>query len=390
MTEFLIRKFVKNPENVTDTSVRLGYSRLAGLTGIILNFCLFLLKLFTGIVTSSVSVIADSFNNLSDASSNIIALIGSKLASQPADKKHPFGHGRIEYISALIVAIVIIEVGFESLKSSAAKILHPESTELTAISLVILCMTVLVKLWMAVFYRKIGTRIGSQLLTATSTDARNDCIVTSVTIAVILIEHFLPVHIDGIAGLIVSAFVMISGFSIARKTIEPLIGEPENAVLAKQITDIVDNTDGIIGSHDLIMHSYGPSRTIASIHAEVPDTMSLEEAHTIVDRAERTVASSLGVLLTVHCDPVAVRDPRVAEIRAKLVDVLREIDPRITFHDFRIIDGVHHINLVFDIVVPFDYTEDRRAAVLFDIQKKMSEANQRFHCHIHIDTDYSA
>ena len=174
MTEFLIRKFVKNPENVTDTSVRLGYSRLAGLTGIILNFCLFLLKLFTGIVTSSVSVIADSFNNLSDASSNIIALIGSKLASQPADKKHPFGHGRIEYISALIVAIVIIEVGFESLKSSAAKILHPESTELTAISLVILCMTVLVKLWMAVFYRKIGTRIGSQLLTATSTDARND------------------------------------------------------------------------------------------------------------------------------------------------------------------------------------------------------------------------
>ncbi len=347
---------------------------MSGLTGIILNFCLFLLKLFTGIVTSSVSVIADSFNNLSDASSNIIALIGSKLASQPADKKHPFGHGRIEYISALIVAIVIIEVGFESLKSSAAKILHPESTELTAISLVILCMTVLVKLWMAVFYRKIGTRIGSQLLTATSTDARNDCIVTSVTIAVIIIEHFLPVHIDGIAGLIVSAFVMISGFSIARKTIEPLI----------------DNTDGIIGSHDLIMHSYGPSRTIASIHAEVPDTMSLEEAHTIVDRAERTVASRLGVLLTVHCDPVAVRDPRVAEIRAKLVDVLREIDPRITFHDFRIIDGVHHINLVFDIVVPFDYTEDRRAAVLFDIQKKMSEANQRFHCHIHIDTDYSA
>ena len=386
MTEFLIRKFVKNPDEVTDTSVRLGYSRLAGLTGIILNVCLFLLKLFTGIVTASVSVIADSFNNLSDASSNIIALIGSKLASQPADKNHPFGHGRIEYISALIVAIVIIEVGFESLKSSAAKILHPESTEFTVVSLIILCMTVLVKLWMAVFYRKIGTRIGSQLLTATSTDARNDCIVTSV----IIIEHLFPVHIDGIAGLVVSAFVMLSGFSIAKKTIEPLIGEPENAALAKQITDIVDSTDGIIGSHDLIMHSYGPSRTIASIHAEVPDTMSLEEAHTIVDGAERKVFSGLGVLLTVHCDPVAVSDPRVAEIKTKLMDVLNGIDPRITCHDFRIVDGVHHINLVFDIVVPFDYTEDRRAAVLYDIQKKMSLANPRFHCHIHIDTDYSA
>lgn len=389
MTEFLIRKFIKNPDQVTNTHVRLSYGILASIVGILCNVSLFLIKFISGIVMSSLSVIADSFNNLSDAASNIISLIGVKMASRPADEEHPFGHGRIEYISALIVAFIILEVGFELFKESIGKIRNPQPTSFELVPFLILLVAIGVKLWMAVFNRTIGVRINSAVLTAASADSKNDVIVTSATIVVILLEHLFPaLRIDGWAGVAVSVFVMYSGFGIAKDTVEPLIGVAEDPELCASICSLLEQYDGIIGTHDLVIHNYGPNRSMASIHAEVPSDANIEDAHEVIDRAEREVSAKLGITLVIHMDPVEIHNAHTNAVRTEVNDILASIDPRITFHDFRLVNGKNQINLIFDIVIPFDYSKEKQSELLKTIREKISKKDPRYQCVITCDKSF--
>ena len=314
--------------------------------GIVCNVLLFAAKLAIGMLMNSLAIMADAFNNLSDAASSIISFVGVKMAGKPADKEHPFGHGRIEYIAALIVAFLVIEVGITCLQSSFEKLFHPEAIAFDWISFGILLLSVGVKLWMSLFNRKLGKRIDSKVMLATAADSAGDVIVTSATLASILICYFTSVNIDAFTGLAVSVLVIWSGISIARDTLEPLIGQRPDPELYRQIQEMVESYDGIVGTHDLIIHNYGPNRSMASIHAEVPRETDIEVSHEIIDRVEREVARKLNIFLVIHMDPVEIHDEKVLAVKAKLNGVIRALDPDLTFHDFRVVNGQEQINLI--------------------------------------------
>ena len=388
MTEFLIKKFIRHPEDVTNEEVRTSYGIMASIVGILCNVLLFAGKLAAGLIMRSIAVTADSFNNLSDAASNIISLVGVKLASRPADEEHPFGHGRIEYISALIVAFVILEVGVSLFKEAIGKIQSPEATAFQPVLFAILAVSVLVKLWMGFFNGRIGKKIDSKVLKAAATDSLGDVAVTSITMAVILIEYFFHVNLDGWAGIAVSLVVIYAGFSVAKDTIEPLIGVSEDPKLCHEIMEMVNSYDGIVGTHDLIVHNYGPNRSMASVHAEVPNDVNIEVSHEIIDRAEREVSKKLGILLVIHMDPVETKDRKTLTAKSQVAEVLKAIDPALSFHDFRMVNGQRQINLIFDIVEPFSYDKEKSIATLREIRKRMSERDSRYQCVITVDRSY--
>ena len=313
MTDFLVKRFVKDYEDIEKVSVRTAYGVLASLTGIFCNVFLFLVKGSIGLLLQSLSVLADAFNNLSDAGSSIVGLVGVKMASKPADKEHPFGHGRIEYIAALVVAFLVLEIGFTFFKEAIGKIRDPQEMNFQMVSVVILILSIGVKLWLGLFNRKLGKRIDSKVMLATATDAMGDVVTTSATIASLLIFHFTGWNVDGIVGLAVSLIVMWAGIGIARDTLEPLIGEPVTPEEYDRISQFVEGYDGIVGSHDLIVHNYGPGRSMASIHAEVPNDVDIETSHEIIDRIERDSIKNLGIFLVIHMDPVETRDEKVIE-----------------------------------------------------------------------------
>ena len=304
MTEFLVKRFVKNYQDTEDLQVRTAYGVLSSFAGICCNVLLFIAKVAIGMVMNSISVTADAFNNLSDAASSVISFVGVKMADKPADEEHPFGHGRMEYIAALIVSFLVIEVGFTFFKSSIGKIGDPETMNFDLIPFLILLLSVAVKLWMGMFNRKLGKRIDSKVLLATSTDSLGDVVTTSVTIMSILVYRFLGWNIDAVMGILVSLVVMWAGIGIARDTLEPLIGQAGDPKLAARIRKEVESYDGIVGTHDMILHSYGPGRTMASLHAEVPRDRDIEDSHEVIDQAEREVSRKLGVFLVIHMDPV--------------------------------------------------------------------------------------
>ena len=390
MTEFLVKRFVQNYVQTERPEVRTSYGLLAGVVGICCNLLLFAVKIAVGILTGSISVMADAFNNLSDAASSIVGFVGVKMAQKPADEHHPFGHGRIEYIAAFIVAFIVIEVGFSLLKTSVGKLLHPEELTFGLFSLVILVLSVAVKLWMALFNRKLGQRIHSKVLTATSADSLGDVAATSATILSMAVFGIWHVNIDGLVGVVVSVLVIIAGFNIAKDTLEPLIGEPIDPEVYQQITDFVNQYEGIMGSHDLIVHNYGPGRSMASIHAEVPSDVDIEVSHEVVDRIEREAAKKLGIFLVIHMDPVEVRDDRVTNVRMKVTDVLKEIDDRLTLHDFRLVDGEQQINLIFDVVVPFAYQGAELKQLKEDISERVSLLDTRYQCVMTMEKGYVA
>ena len=362
---------------------------LASIVGILCNSLLFAVKFALGMLLHSLSVTADSFNNLSDASSSVISLIGSRLANQPADKNHPFGHGRIEYLSTLIVTTIITAVGAMLCRDSLAKILHPEATSLEPLPFILLLLSVGVKLWLSSFNRRTGEMIESTVLIATADDARNDVITTTAAIASLVIEHFLHVTVDGWFGLAVSVFVIVSGLSSLTHTMSLLIGTPENPELARRITEITTQNDTVLGSHDLIIHSYGPDRWFASAHMELPADLTFTEAHSIADEAERAVRDTLGVDLVIHTDPVSVDDPLRRETYEEVCHILYGIDPDLTCHDFRVVQGRKHKNLIFDIVVPFSYDDKKNAALISKVQHDMHVISPNYHCHIRIDRNYA-
>jgi len=377
MTDFLVRIFVKDYKNTEDSLVRTRYGLMTSVVGIFCNILLFTAKLLTGLLINSISVMADAFNNLSDAASSIIGFIGVKMAGKPADEEHPFGHGRVEYIAAFIVAFLVIQVGFSLFKTSIDKILHPQEMSFHAVSVFILILSVLVKLWMAFFNRTLGNRIQSAVMKATSADSMGDVVTTSSTILSVVIYGIWGLNIDGIVGVIVSVIVMWAGIRIAKDTLTPLIGEPIDPKLYQEITDFVEAYEGIVGSHDLIVHNYGPTRSMASIHAEVPNDVNVEVSHEIIDRIERDALKKFGIFLVIHMDPVETRDSKVMEFGSMVENVIQDTDERVTFHDFRMIEGKDQINLIFDLVVPREYDRKKREWLKEEITKKVTEIDKR-------------
>ena len=390
MTDFLVNKFIKDSTNIESTEVRTRYGMLASVVGIFCNVLLFSVKLTIGLILSSLAVTADAFNNLSDAASSIISFIGVKMAGKPADAEHPFGHGRIEYIAALIVSFLVIEVGFTFFKSSISKILHPEEISFDLVPFVILILSILVKLWMSFFNNKLGKRIDSKVMLATAADSLGDVITTSATVLSIIICHFTSINVDAIAGLIVSAIVIWSGISIAKDTLEPLIGERVPAELYQKITDIVESYDGIVGTHDLIVHNYGPNRSMATIHAEVPNDINIDVSHEIIDKIERDVKKDLNILLVIHMDPVEMRDEEVLSLREKTSRIVHALDPELNFHDFRVLKENEQRNLIFDLVIPDSYSEKDANRVMHQLVSLLHEMDENVECIITLDRSFEA
>ncbi len=390
MVEFLVHRFVKNYKHTENTKVREAYGVLGSIVGIFCNVLLFACKLAAGLWANSISVMADAFNNLSDAASSVIGFIGVKMASKPADRDHPFGHGRIEYIAALIVSFLVIEVGLTFLKSAFGKIRDPEEISFQIFSLAILLGSVAVKLWMAYFNRKLGRRINSKVMLATATDALGDVVTTSATIASIIIFRFTGINIDGYVGVVVALIVMWAGISIAKDTLEPLIGEPASREVYAEITNLVEEYDGIMGTHDLIVHNYGPTRSMASIHAEVPNDVDIQVSHEIIDRIERDVAKKLGIFLVIHMDPVETKNEHVTRTRQQVEEIVSQSDPDLSIHDFRMVDGTNQINLIFDLVVPYEYNEEKQNQIQLKIMEELQKADPRYQCVITIEKGYVA
>lgn len=377
MTEFLVRTFVKNYKNTKDIQVRTSYGVMVSVVGILCNILLFGAKIFAGLLVNSISVMADAFNNLSDAASSIIGFVGVRMAGKPADEDHPFGHGRVEYIAAFIVAFLVIQVGFSLFKTSFGKVMNPEEMSFQAVTVVILILSVFVKLWLGFFNRKLGERIQSSVMKATAADSLGDVVTTTATILSVAVYGIWGLNIDGIVGLIVSVAVMLAGVKIAKETLTPLIGEPIDPKLYLEITEFVESYEGIIGSHDLIVHNYGPSRSMASIHAEVPNDVNVEISHEVVDNIEREALKKFGIFLVIHMDPVETKNSRVMEFGSMLENVIHGEDPRISFHDFRLIDGQEQINLIFDLVFPREYDKKKRERLKEEIIKKVTETDNR-------------
>lgn len=390
MTEFLVKHFIKDYQDVEKVSVRTAYGVLASIVGIFCNVFLFAVKFTVGLVLNSVSVTADAFNNLSDAGSSIIGFVGVKMAEKPADADHPFGHGRMEYIAALVVSFLVIEVGFTFLKDSVGKIRNPEEMTFSLISVLILLLSIAVKLWLGLFNRKLGERIDSKVMKAVFADSMGDVITTGATVLSLVFLGVTGINIDGIVGAGVALVVMWAGVGIARDTLEPLIGEAIDPEVYRKIKKFVESYDGIEGTHDLIVHNYGPGRSMASIHAEVPNDVDIEQSHEIIDRIERDAGKELGIFLVIHMDPIETRDESVLKIRQKTVDTLKAIDPECSLHDFRVVPGGGQSNLIFDMVIPIEYDEKTREELPKRLAEKMKEVDPRYQCVITVDYDFVA
>ena len=352
MTDFLVRHLVRDHENVQDPAVRERYGVMSGGVGIFLNLLLSLGKFFAGVLTGSIAVTADAFNNLSDAGSSVVTLVGFKLAGQKADDGHPFGHGRIEYLAGLLVSLLILMVGVELGKTSIEKIIRPEEVAFSLVTVIILICSILVKLWMCLFNRKLGRRINSAAMEATATDSLSDVVATSAVLAGTLIGHFARVSIDGWIGVVVAVFILRAGWGAAKDTLNPLLGTAPEPELVKAIQQLVLSHEQVVGMHDLVIHDYGPGRRMCSFHAEVPEDKDIMDAHDAIDHIEREIQEKFGIETTVHMDPIATGDSEVARLREQVAELVREIDPDMSIHDFRLTRGPQHSNLIFDVVVP--------------------------------------
>ena len=390
MTELLVRLFVKNNERVEEQAVRTSYGILSSSVGVICNIILFAVKLMVGLVINSISVMADAFNNLSDAASSIISFIGVKLADRPADKEHPFGHGRFEYIAALAVAFLVLQVGFSLFQSSFTKVLNPEAVKFNPILLGILCLSVFVKLWLMLFNKKLGNRINSTVMKATATDSMGDVLVTTATIISAVVAGLTGWMIDGYMGLVVSLFVMIAGVKIAKETLEPLLGQAIDRKVYEDIKNLVESYDGIIGTHDLIIHSYGPTHKMATIHAEVPNDIDFEKAHETIDQIERDVLAKLDIFLVIHMDPIEINNVMVLDKRDMIIKIINTLEPKASIHDFRIVNGELQINLIFDLVIPFSYSKQEEQRLLSRIVEEIRKQDLRYNCIITMENSFIA
>ncbi|MBQ7369805.1 MAG: cation transporter [Clostridia bacterium] len=375
MTNFLIKLFIKNQNDTTDPNVRTAYANLSGFTGIVVNLILFIMKLIVGILSASVAIIADAFNNISDAGSSVVAMIGFRLSSKHVDKEHPLGHGRMEYVTGFIVDMLIILVGFELLTGSLEKIFNPTMPHANTLTYVLLGVAILVKFWLYFFYKKIGKIISSSSIRAAATDSLSDCAATTLVLLSAIVATVFDVAIDGWAGLIVAGLILYAGARAAKETIDLLLGTPPTAEYIQRIYDFVKNYPEIVGIHDVVVHDYGPARQIMSFHAEIPSDYDVNLAHEIIDKVERDMREEFGAIVTIHLDPIAVNDEEVNAMRKFAIECMNEVDETFTLHDFRMTKGEKYTNLIFDLVIPVDCKLDDEEAAK-RVATKIKERNE--------------
>ena len=387
MTKLLIRLFIKNSEDTENPQVRGNYGTMAGIVGILCNLVLFLGKLVIGTISGSVSIRADAVNNLSDASSNIVTLVAFRLARKPEDAEHPYGHARIEYLSGLAVAAMILLIGVELAKESFHKILHPEPVSFSWALVAVLGMSIAVKLWMAVFNRTLGKKIKSTSLMATAADSRNDVITTGAVLLAAVTARLTGLELDGYVGLLVAGFILWSGIGIAKDTISPLLGAPADPELVHLIRHEIEHFDPrILGVHDLMVHDYGPGQTFASIHVEVDRREDVLEMHEMIDRAERMMLEQHRIHLTIHYDPIVTDDAALQRMQKKVEEALRAIQPGLSLHDFRMVAGEKSTNLIFDVVLP-DTLRGKEQEIQSALEKAIQEPGMEYRTVITFDTE---
>lgn len=385
MTEFLARHFIQNHEDTKNPKVREQYGALSGFIGILLNVLLFAGKIIAGTISGSIAVTADAFNNLSDAGSSIVTLLGFKLAGQKPDRTHPFGHGRIEYLSGLVVSVAILIMGYELARSSIEKILNPVPVEFSLVVLIILIASILLKGWMSLFNKKLGQKINSAAMLATASDSRSDALSTTAVLIGMVIAHFTSLTLDGWLGALVAVFILITGFKSIGETITPLLGQAPSPEMVEELRAIVMKHPEVLGIHDLVIHDYGPGRLFATFHAEIDRNSDIMAVHDVIDNIEREIFSVLHCETSIHMDPIITHDPKVAEIQETVSKILNDIDPALTFHDFRLTNGPDHKNLIFDVVVPLDFKMTPEA-LTERIQEKVQKLPGRYFVVVTVDT----
>ena len=385
MTQFLIRRFIRHPNDPQDPATRTAYGNLASGVGMACNLLLCLGKLLAGTLFGSIAIMADALNNLSDASSNVVSLIGFRLAAKAPDAEHPYGHARYEYLAGLVVSVTILGIGFSLLKESVVKVFHPTPVAFGWLSVGVLAASILVKLWMSGFNRTIGRTIGSETLMATAADSRNDVISTGAVLLACIVGQLTGLKIDGYVGLLVALFILWSGVGIAKDTIDPLIGAKPDESLVHAIACLMTSHPSILGIHDLMVHDYGPGRRFASVHAELDHRIDPLVAHEILDEIERQAKRDLHVDLVIHYDPIVTDDPEVTAVHTRVTQILRGIDPRLSIHDFRMVSGPHHANVIFDMVIPAEY-EDKTAQLRREIEAQLQDGKKVYHLVITFDT----
>lgn len=374
MITLLAKIFIKDTED--KSKLREAYGMLCGIVGVCLNIILFVGKFLAGTFSNSIAITADAFNNLSDAGSSVVTLLGFKLAGAKPDTEHPFGHGRIEYISGLVVAAAILLMGYELIRDSIGKILHPEETEFTVLVAVILIASILVKLYMAYYNRSVGKKLDSTAMKAVATDSLSDTVATTVVLLASVFTYFTGIKIDGYCGLVVGFLVGYAGFDAARETLNPLLGQPPAREFVEKIDEIVMSHPEVCGMHDLIVHDYGPGRQMISLHAEVPSEGNILELHDVIDNIETELRRELGCEATIHMDPIATSDEHVSETKAAMVSLIKAIDEELSIHDFRMVTGESHTNLIFDVLAPFNFRltdEELLTEILQDVQEHFGE-----------------
>lgn len=354
MTKIIISLFLKN-KNPELTSDRESFGKVAGIVGIICNIILSIMKFIIGTLSNSVAITADAINNISDAGSSIVTLVGFKMSEKPADRDHPYGHARIEYITGLIISFIILLIGFEILTTSFGKIIHPEESKFTIATAIVLVISVFVKLWLSSFNKKMGKAIKSKALLATAADSRNDCIATSAVLISTIIAHFFNINIDGFIGVGVAVFILVSGINLVRETVSPLLGQPPSKEVYEKIENKILQYDNVLGVHDLMVHSYGPGSYFASAHIEMDARINVLVCHDIMDTIERDFLDEYNIHLVVHLDPTVLDCEETNELKETVTQILYDIDPVITFHDFRVVTGDKNKNVLFDVVVPPEY-----------------------------------
>lgn len=388
MTSLLIRLFIRDRENVKDISVRTAYGTLGSVMGIVINLLLAGFKYFAGMISGSISVTADAINNLSDAGSSIVSLAGVKLSAKPADKSHPYGHGRLEYISALAVAVLVFLMGFELLKGSIDKIIHPVPVKFNWLALIILVVSILAKLWLGLFNKKLGKKINSAPMMAVMKDCFSDCLATGVAALAIIISAFSEIAVDGFLGIFVACFILFSGFNISKETLGVLLGNPPDKEYVELIENKILSYENVVGVHDLIVHDYGPTRRFASAHAEIPANIDIMVAHDVIDLIERDIMNEMGLLISIHMDPIIVDDERINTLRQMTSDIVKEIDPELSIHDFRVVEGPSHTNLIFDILLTHAHKESHEE-IINKINENLSKIDERFFTVITIDHSFN-
>lgn len=390
ISNLLIKKFVSNHSDTKNKKVREKYGYLGGVMGAIVNLILFGIKFTVGMVVNSIAVTADAFNNLSDVGSSIVTIFGFKLSSKPADKEHPFGHGRIEYISGLIVAFLVLLVGFEFVKSSFDRIKNPTPVEFSFVPFALLLVSILFKVWLSRFYKNVGEKINSSALKASGVDALSDVVSSSTVAFSLLLSRFTKLPIDGYIGMVVSLVILYAGYNLIKDTLNPLLGDAPDEELVEEIQRMLLSYDHIGGVHDLIVHNYGPGRIIASIHAEVPLDISVVKIHEIIDRAEKEISAALDIYLVIHMDPITTDDKEILEAKEDLTEALKAVNIVRSFHDFRVVGEGENKNLIFDVVVGSEHVlnKDQEFKLQKDIDIELKKVHPNYNAIITVDKDY--